>query len=64
MFYRCTHADGRVVVAATIEGVGATPLPGKTWREARRQVDMYGLRYVAGYGWFWAPRSLKNIFAA
>lgn len=53
MFYRCTHADGRVVVAAGIEGVGATPLPGNTWKEARAIVDMYGLVYVDGHGWYW-----------
>lgn len=53
MFYRCTHADGRVVVAPEVEGEGASPLVGTTWQEARTRMDMFGMSYVPGHGWYW-----------
>lgn len=55
-FYLCSHYDGRVVLSSAIEGGGATPVPGAAWAEARKRLDMHGLTYVAGYGWYRARR--------
>ncbi|MNW15046.1 hypothetical protein D3C71_2134290 [compost metagenome] len=53
MFFRCTHADGRVVVSDEIEGNSVSPVPGDTWQEARARIDMKRISYVPGHGWCW-----------
>ena len=53
MFYRCTHADGRVVLTNEIVGHSASPVPGETWKEARERIDLHALEHVPGHGWYW-----------
>lgn len=60
MFYRCTHADGRVVLTDEIEGHSASPVPGATWQEARDRVDMGRISYVPGHGWYWDTHLTKQ----